>query len=113
MARFNPNVARACNYKKIPASSTAAQVSVPGDGIRGNDYLERVVVIAASTAAPGIVTVFDGTTSLVVHNVQITGYTLSNIVVYEVGVLCDSTVGFNISCGTSVSALAIGRFSAS
>jgi hypothetical protein len=110
MTQFDKSVARACNYKKIAAGQTTAQVSVSGDGIRGNDYLERVVVVAASTAAPGAVSVFDGTTSLLVHNAQITGYTLSNVYVYEIGVLCDSTKGFNITTGTSVSALAIGRF---
>ena len=97
-------------FRKIAASSTTAAVSVPGDQVKGRDYLERVVITAASTAAPGAVTVFDGATSLLVHNAQLSGYTGTNVYTYNLGITSDTTVGFNVSCGTSVSCLCVGIF---
>jgi hypothetical protein len=109
MPRFNEDVAKHCNYKVIAASQTTSQVSRAGDGIVGKDYLERVIVTAASTLG-GAVSVFDGTNTLLVHNAQVTAYTGSNVYVYEIGVACDTTKGFNITTGASVSCLAVGRF---
>jgi hypothetical protein len=109
MAKFNEDVAKTCNYKVVAASQTTSQVSKAGDGIVGKDYLERVILTAATTAV-GAVTVYDGTTALLVHNAQVTGYTGSNVYVYELGVACDSTKGFNITTGASISCLAVGRF---
>jgi hypothetical protein len=109
MAKFNEDVAKTCNYKVVAASQTTSPISRPGDGIVGKDYLERVVITAASSLG-GAVTVFDGTTTLVTHIAQLTGYLGDNVWVYELGVLCDSTKGFNITTGASVSCLAVGRF---
>lgn len=97
------------NYRKVAASQTTAQVSVSADQTKGRDYLHRVIITAVTTAV-GAVTVFDGTTSLLVHNAQVTGYTGSNVYVYEVGVLADSTKGFNVTTGSSISAVCVGRF---
>jgi hypothetical protein len=109
MPKFDAAYGKACVYKKVAAAQTTAQISVPGDGIPGNDYLERVIVIAATTAV-GAVTIFDGTTSLLVHNATITGNLGSNSVTYELGVLCDSTKGFNVTTGASVAVVCVGRF---
>jgi hypothetical protein len=98
-------------YRKVAASQTTAQISISADQTKGRDYLHRVIVTAASTAAPGAVTIFDGTTSLLTHNVQITGYTGTNVYTYDVGVISDSTKGFNVTTGSSVSVVCIGRFS--
>jgi hypothetical protein len=109
MPKYESGVADNCVYKKVAAGQTTAAISVPSDGIRGVDYLERVIITAASTAAPGVVTVFDGTTSLLAH--QFVAGTMTALTeVVEIGVLCDSTKGFNITTGTSVSVVAVGRF---
>jgi hypothetical protein len=97
-------------WKKVAAGQTTANISTPGNDVVGRDYLERVILTAASTAAPGAVSVFDGGTSLLVHNAQITGYTLSNVTVYEIGVHAQTTAGFNITTGTSIFAVAVGIF---
>jgi hypothetical protein len=46
----------------------------------------------------------------VTHIAQLTGYLGDNVWTYELGVLCDSTKGFNITTGASVSCLAVGKF---
>jgi hypothetical protein len=99
-----------CEWKKVAAGQTTANISAPSDGVVGRDYLERVILTAASTAAPGAVSVFDGGTALLVHNVQITGYLGTNVTVYEVGVHAQTTAGFNVTTGTSISAVCVGIF---
>jgi hypothetical protein len=96
-------------YVKVAAGQTTAQVSVSGDGVPRRDYLSHVIITAASTAAPGTVTVFDGTTSLLVHGWSAT---VATELVQTVIVDCvaESTKGFNITTGTSVSVVAVGRF---
>jgi hypothetical protein len=96
-------------WKNVAASATTAPISAPGDGVPGRDYLERVIVNAATTLV-GVVTVFDGDTSLLVHNAAHTGFPGSNVTVYEIGAFAQTTEGFNITTGSSVSCMAIGRF---
>jgi hypothetical protein len=93
-------------WKTVVASATTAPISAPGDGVPGR---ERVIVTAATTLV-GTVTVFDGDTSLLVHNAAHTGFPGSNVTVYEIGVHAQTTEGFNITTGSSVSCMAIGRF---
>jgi hypothetical protein len=96
-------------YVKVAASQTTAQISTAGDGVPRRDYLSHIIVTAASTAAPGLVTVFDGTTSLLVHGWNATVATeLVQTVVVDC--IAESTKGFNITTGTSVSVVAVGRF---
>jgi hypothetical protein len=96
-------------YKKVAAGQTTSQISVPGDGISGKDYCSHLIITAASTAAPGTVTLFDGTTSLLVHGWNATVATeLVQTVVVDC--VCESTKGFNITTGTSVSVVFVGRF---
>lgn len=100
-------------YAKVAAGQTTAQISVPGSAEfspRGRDYIERLVITAASTAAPGSVTLFDGTTSILVHTFVPAGMT-SLVEIVPVGVTSKSTKGFNITTGTSVSVVAVGHFS--
>lgn len=96
-------------YLKVAAGQTTAQVSTPGDGVPGSDYLSHVIITAVTTAV-GAVTVFDGTTSILVHNAQVTGYTGTNVYYYELDVIAESTKGFNITTGSSISVVAVGRF---
>jgi hypothetical protein len=96
-------------YKKIAASQTTAQVSVSGDSVAGRDYCDSLIITAASTAAPGVVTLFDGTTSLVAH--QFVAGTMTDLTwKVEVNAVADSTKGFNITTGTSVSVIFVGRY---
>jgi hypothetical protein len=96
-------------YKKVAAGQTTAQVSVSGPTPPGNDYVSHLIITAASTAAPGTVTLFDGTTSLLVHGWSATVATeLVQTVVVDA--VAESTKGFNITTGTSVSVVAVGRF---
>lgn len=100
------------NYVKVAAGQTTAQISRAGaeiDGPRGKDYCSHVIITAASTAAPGAVTLFDGTTSVFVHS--FVGATMTSLVeTVKVGVTSKSTKGFNITTGTSVSCVAVGEF---
>jgi hypothetical protein len=96
-------------YKVIAAGQTTAQVSVSGDGIQGRDYCSHLIINGASTAAPGAVTLFDGTTALVANVFSATVATETAHVVL-VDCVCDSTKGFNITTGTSVSVVFVGRF---
>ena len=96
-------------YKKVAAAQTTAQVSLSGDQVKGRDYLDRVIITAVTTAV-GAVSIFDGTTALLVHNATITGNLGSNVYVYELGVTADSTKGFNVTTGSSVSVVCVGMF---
>ncbi len=93
----------------VAASQTTAQISASGDAVAGRDYLARVVVTSASTAAPGAVTVLDGAQSILVHAMP-SAFTSSLVTVYELGLTAQTTKGFNITTGTSVSCVAIGNF---
>ena len=97
------------NYLKVAAGQTTAQISVAGDGVVGRDYISHLLITAASTAAPGAVTLFDGTTSLMVHLLNATVATELGFSV-NIDCIAQSTKGFNITTGTSVSVVAVGRF---
>jgi hypothetical protein len=94
-------------YVAVAASQTTAQVSRINDGTANRDYLHQLIVVPASSAV-GAVTVFDGTTALVSIPALAGGdskpYTL------PIGVVCTSTKGFNITTGSSVAVVAVGRF---
>lgn len=94
-------------YKSVAASQTTSQISVSGDGIQGRDYCSHVI-ITGTTVSSGVVTLFDGTTVLFTHTVG-TGIGPSAATVV-VDVVCDSTKGFNITTGSSVSCVFVGRF---
>jgi hypothetical protein len=96
-------------YTKVVAGQTTANISTAGDGVPGRDYISHLIITAASTAAPGAVTLLDGTTSLCVHSFQAATFgSLVETVIIDA--VASSTKGFNITTGTSVSVVAVGRF---
>jgi hypothetical protein len=96
-------------WKAVAAAQTTAQISDSSDAVAGRDYLQRVILTAATTAV-GAVTVYDGAQALLVHNAQVTGFLGSNVTVYEIGVTAQTTKGFNITTGSSIVAIAVGVF---
>jgi hypothetical protein len=71
-------------------------------------YLDRLVVVPVSTAA-GVVTLSDGTTAIVsipaaAHAIDPKPY------VVQLGIQNQSTAGFKLVLGASVSAIAVGGF---
>jgi hypothetical protein len=96
-------------WKAVAASQTTAQISNSGDGVVGRDYLERVYVQYTSTASPGAVTVFDGAQALFVCTPTVA--LIDNLTqVFEVGLHSQTTKGFNVTTGSSVSCICIGVF---
>jgi hypothetical protein len=99
----------ATQYVTVAASQTTAPVGVTGC------YLEKVVVIPASTAA-GAVTILDGSTNIVVIPTVAgtgTGTTVPPPYTVDLGIRATSaSTGFKITTGAAVSVIAVGRFSA-
>lgn len=98
-------------YKVVLASCSTTQVSTISDAAVG-DYLHQLIVVPASSAA-GVVTVFDGATAVLsipavagsgTGTVTPPPYTL------KCGMAAVTTQGWNITCGASVHAIAVGRF---
>jgi hypothetical protein len=96
-------------YKTVAASQTTANISTPNDAVKGRDYLERVIITAATTLV-GAVSVFDGGTTILTHNAQVTGFTGSNVTIYDIGITANTTAGFNVTTGSSVTCVCIGNF---
>jgi hypothetical protein len=92
----------ASEYKVLAAASTTVAVCPQGG------YLERLVIVPASSGA-GTVTLFDGTTAVFVTPTYVGGNETKPYVL-QLGIRSRSTGGFNISSGSSVTAIAVGRF---
>lgn len=96
-------------YKRVAASATTSNISTPGNTVPGNDYVSHLLITAASTAAPGAVTLFDGTTALVVH--QFVAGTMTELTQkVDIDAIAQTTKGFNVTTGTSVAVVVVGRF---
>lgn len=97
-------------YTKVAAGQTTANISsTGGNAAPGNDYISHLIITAASTAAPGGVTLLDGTTSILAHTFHPTQQTeLVQTVIVDV--IAQSTKGFQITTGSSVSVVVVGRF---
>src|ERR1043166_5808784 len=96
------------DYKVVAAGQTTSQLGAGTNAV--GDYIDRVVMIAASTAAPGTVTLFDGTTSVGVFGFG-SGNSMGSLTqTIDLGMIATSTKGWNITTGTSVSCIAIGQF---
>lgn len=96
----------------VAASQTTKQISVSGDACPNNDYLERVIITHATTAT-GTVNVLDGTTSILLHAIGAYGTAANSaplVFAYDINATATSTKGFNITTGSSVTCVAIGRF---
>jgi hypothetical protein len=89
--------------------ATTTNISTAGDGVPGRDYISHLIITAASTAAPGTVTLFDGTTSILIHGWSATVAT-ELVQTVNVDCLAESTKGFGITTGSSVSVVAVGRW---
>ncbi len=91
------------NYKTVAASQTTAQVCDPGG------YIESITVIPASST-PGVVTLIDGSTN-VMAIVAGAGAGTQPFTV-RVGGYSESSQGFKITTGASVSVFVSGNKSA-
>lgn len=111
---FYDDIGRPVNNtcKFVAASQSTAQLSGAKDSNPGNSYLERVIITHATTAT-GTVQLFDGDNSIFLHNIGAFG-TVANaaplVFVYEVNAVSNTTEGFNITTGSSVTACCIGVF---
>jgi hypothetical protein len=52
------------SLKLVAASQTTSQLSASGNANERPDFIERLVITAASTAAPGTVALLDGSTTI-------------------------------------------------
>ena len=96
------------DYKVVGAGVTTSQLGAGTNAV--GDYLDRLVIVAASTAAPGSVTLFDGTTTVMVFTFGGGNSMGSCAQTVDLGMAATSTKGWNITTGTSVSCIAIGDF---
>lgn len=96
-------------WKAVAASQTTANLSSAGDDVPGRDYIERIYIQYTSTASPGAVTLFDGSQTIFVNTPTVA--LIDNLVkVHELGLTAQTTKGFNITTGSSVSCVVIGNF---
>ena len=101
----------ACSsYKSVAAAQTTAQLSASGNAAERGYFLAGVQVTWSSSAT-GTVIVYDGATALTTIPSPITGATDITPRFVEFGITAQTTKGFNITTGSSVSCIAIGRFS--
>jgi hypothetical protein len=96
-------------YTKVAASQTTAQISAAGNAAERGDYLAGVQVTWASTLT-GTVTIFDGTTALTIIPSPVTGAVDITPRYVEFGCVATSTKGWNVTTGSSVSCICIGKF---
>ena len=94
----------ASEYVAVAAGQTTAQISRAGNA--KGDYLDRVILIPASTAAGGI-TLYDGGTAILASAVPKAS---ELVVTVELGITSQTSKGFNITTGSSMAILAVGRF---
>jgi hypothetical protein len=102
------------DYVVVAAGQTTKQISAAATSVSNpnerGDFLAGVLVTWASTAT-GTVTVLDGTTAIATIPAAITGALNIDPKYFEFGCVSQSTKGFVISTGSSVSCIAIGKFS--
>jgi hypothetical protein len=90
------------NYKAIAAGQTTSQVC--GEG----GFLHSLTVIPASSGA-GTVTLFDGTTAIMVTP-AFTGGAETKPYTLHLDIIAESTKGFNVTTGASVSVIVSGNY---
>ncbi len=90
-------------YETVAAGQTAQVLGASG---AAGDYLERLIISPATTG-PGLVTLLDGDTSIVI---MVTGgtTTLTPFVV-PVGACC-TNAAWKITTGNNVTVIAVGQF---
>jgi hypothetical protein len=90
------------NYKVIPSGSTTATVC--GEG----GFISTYTVVPLSSAAT-TTTLFDGTTAVFITPVH-TGIAGSRPYTLQLNIFSESTAGFKVSTGSSVSVVISGNF---
>ena len=93
-------------YETVAAGQTAQVLGT--NGAQG-DYIERVVIVPATTAA-GVVTLIDGSTSIALH---VGGGTTALITLEPITVelhMYSKTGPWKITTGANVSVIAVGDF---
>jgi hypothetical protein len=88
------------NYKTVAASQTTAQIC--GEG----GYMESITVLPASST-PGVVTLIDGSTNIMAIIAGAGDGTKPYTV--RVGAFAESTGGFKVTTGASVSVIVSGN----
>lgn len=98
------------HYNTVAASATTQVLSATQAATTGasGDYLESITIIAGS-ATPGVVTLFDGVTAVLVTTV---GTATVMPYVQPISIRAYSKSGsWNVTTGAAVSVLAVGKFS--
>lgn len=93
------------SYETVAASQTAQVIG--GNGATG-DYIQRIVVIPATTS-PGNVLLLDNATSITVFTGGATSVADLKPFVIEIGAVSQSGA-WKITTGANVSAIAVGMF---
>jgi hypothetical protein len=93
------------NYNTVAASSTAQALKGAANGLKG-DYLDKCLVTPATTS-PGIVTILDNATSIVIF----AGGTVTSLVPFSVAIGAVSVSGpWKVTTGLNVSVVCTGYF---
>ena len=92
-------------YKTVAASQTTAQISREGSG--NGDVLHTLTVFAPSST-PGAITLFDGSNTIGTIPAGAGDGTKPYTLLLDI--TSNTSKGFNITTGASVSVLAVGRF---
>ena len=93
-------------YETVAAGQTAQVLGLSG---AQGDFIERVIIIPATTAA-GAVTLIDGSTSITLHvGGGTTALTILAPIVVELN-MYSLTGPWKITTGTNVSVIAVGDF---
>lgn len=98
------------HYNTVAASQATQKLSSTQAGNTGTtgDYLESITIIAGSTT-PGVVTLFDGVTAVIVTTI---GTATVMPYVQAIPIRAYSKTGsWNVTTGAAVSVLAVGKFS--
>ena len=89
------------NYKLVAAGQTTAQIC--GEG----GFIHTYTVIPASSGA-GVTTLIDGSTTLLTTPTFVGGAPIPQPTQYVLDIIADSTAGFKVTTGASVSVLVTG-----
>lgn len=93
------------NYETVAAGQTTQTLGATGGK---GDYLSRVIIVPATTS-PGVVTVIDGSTTVIAFAGGASSLTELKPITVEVGTVSVNGA-WKITTGTNVSVMAIGDF---
>ena len=101
---YNDNRKTSWVYETIAASQTAQVLGTNG---ATGDFIKRLIIVPATTG-PGLVTLIDGSTSIVI---MATGGTTTLAPIVVDIEACSATGPWKITTGANVSVIAVGQFS--